>query len=134
MNDSLHAKSSYESARILLEKVILEQPDDPRVHSSLGLAYAGLGRMEEAIREGEKAVELYPVSKDALLGTNRIMDLISIYVMTGKYDDAVDRITYLLSIPSYHSIYYFRLLPRLDPLREHPRFKSLMERYSGNDL
>ena len=134
LNDSLHAKSSFESARILLEEALQEQSDDPRVHSSLGLVYAGLGRKEEAIREGKKAMELYPVSKDALLGTNRIMDLISIYVMTGSYDDAIDQITYLLSIPSYHSINYFRLIPRMDPLRKLPRFQKLVERYSGSDL
>jgi serine/threonine protein kinase/tetratricopeptide (TPR) repeat protein len=134
LNDSLRAKSSFESARIILEKVLLVQPDDPRVHSALGLTYASLGHKEEAIREGKKAVGLYPVTKDALLGTDRIMDLISIYVMTGNYNDAMDQITYLLSIPSYHSIHYFRLTPRMDPLRNNPRFQRLMERYSGSDL
>ena len=134
LNDSLRAKSSFEAARILLEKMLLEQPDDPRVHSALGLTYAGLGRKEEAISEGKKAVKLYPVTKDALLGPDRIMDLISIYVMTGNYDDAMDQITYLFSIPSYHSIHYFRLIPRMDPLRNHPRFQRLMKRYSRSDL
>jgi tetratricopeptide (TPR) repeat protein len=130
LNDSLRAKSSFEAARILLEQVLLEQPDDPRVHSALGLTYASLGRKKEAIREGKKAVELYPVTKDAILGTNRIADLISIYVMTGNYNDAMDQITYLLSIPSYHSIHYFCLTPRMDPLRNYPRFQRLMEGYS----
>jgi serine/threonine protein kinase/tetratricopeptide (TPR) repeat protein len=134
LNDSLHARSSFDSARILLEKVLREQPDDPRVHSALGLAYASLGRKEEAIREGKKALELYPVTRDALLGTNRIMDLISIYVMTGNYDDAMDQMIYLLSIPSYHSMNYFRLIPRLDPLRKLPRFQRLMERHSGSNI
>ncbi|MBN1222002.1 MAG: tetratricopeptide repeat protein, partial [Candidatus Aminicenantes bacterium] len=130
LKDSQRAESFYESARILLEKAISEQLDDPRVHSSLGLAYASLGRKEDAIREGKKAVELYPVTKDALLGPDRIMDLISIYTITGKYDDAMDQIAYLLSIPCYHSMPFFSLHPRLDPLRNNPRFQRMMEKKS----
>ena len=134
LNDSLSAQSSFESARILLEKALSESPEDPRVRSSLGLAYAALGRKEEAIREGRRAVELYPVTKDALLGTNRIMDLISIHVITGNYDDAIDQITYLLSIPSSYSMQYFRLIPRMAPVRELPRFKRLIREYPGSGL
>jgi len=130
LKDYQRTKSYYESARILLEKAISEQPDDPRVHSSLGLAYASLGRKEDAIRKGKRAVELYPVTKDALLGPDRIMDLISIYTITGEYDDAMDQIAYLLSIPCYHSKRFFFLNPRLDPLRNNPRFQRMMEKQS----
>ena len=60
------AHASYDSARAILEKELDAHPDDHRIHSALGIAYAGLGRKEEAIREGKRGVELYPVSKDAL--------------------------------------------------------------------
>ncbi|MBN2000706.1 hypothetical protein JW935_24365 [candidate division KSB1 bacterium] len=79
----------------------------------------------------ETAVELYPVSKDALLGTNRLFDLISIYIRTGRYDDALDQMTYLLSIRSSYSVHYYRLTPTMDALREHPRFQRLTQRYMG---
>jgi serine/threonine protein kinase/Flp pilus assembly protein TadD len=132
LNDSLHAQSSFEAARVFLEKARIEQPDDPRVRSALGITYASLSLKQEAIREGEKAVELYPVTKDALIGTNRIMDLISIYIMTGNYNDAIDQINYLLSIPCQYSMEYLSLSPRMDALRTLPRFQNLKERYSGN--
>jgi len=131
LNDSLNAKSSFESARILLEKVVLEQPDDPRVHSSLGLTYASLDRKEEAIREGKRGAELCPVTKDALLGTERITDLISIYVIAGEYKEAMNQMTYLLSIPSYHSITYFSIMPRFYPMHNYPPFTRLLENHSN---
>lgn len=54
------ACSSFESARLLLEKKIKERQEDPRIHSSLGVVYAALGQKQEAIREGKFAVQMYP--------------------------------------------------------------------------
>ncbi len=130
MNDPSRARSSFESALLLLEKTVQERPEDPRVHSALGLAYAGLGRKDNAIQSGEHAVELYPVTKDALIGTNRVMDLVLIYARVGEYDAALDEIDYLLSIPSPYSIPYFELSPSLDLLRESPRYLRLVREYS----
>jgi hypothetical protein len=87
-------------------------------------------RKEEGIREGKLAVELYPVSEDAEEGPNFVLDLTQIYVMVGEYEEAVDQIEYLLSISSHLSVPLLRLDPRLDPLREHPRFKQLLEKHS----
>ena len=125
------ARNSFDSARILLEKQVKEQPDNPEPHSNLGIAYAGLGRKEEAIREGKLAVELYPVSKDAYLGPVYVNGLAVIHVMVGENEEALDKIEYLQSIPSiYLSVPLLRLSPTWDPLREHPRFKKLLEKYS----
>lgn len=123
-------RSYYESARILLEKKIAEQPDDPRFHGALGIAYAGLGRKEEAIREGKKGVELMPVSKEAWRGTFRVRELAQIYVMVGEFDLAVDHLEYLLSIPGELSVKQLMIEPVWKPLRALPRFQKLMKRYS----
>jgi len=124
------ARASYDAARILLEKELKERPEDPRVHSSLGIVYAGLGYKNEAIREGKLAADLYPVSKDAYDGPARLADLALIYVMVGQYDAALDQIEHLLSIPSAISVSLLRLDPLWDPLRNHPRFQKLLEKYS----
>ena len=58
IGESEHSREAYDTARILLQEEIKERPDDHRVHSSLGIVYAGLGRKEEAIREGKRGVEL----------------------------------------------------------------------------
>jgi serine/threonine protein kinase/tetratricopeptide (TPR) repeat protein len=120
------AKKYYYEAQSILKSRIMEDPNDARYHSSLGIAYAGLGRKEDAIREGKRGVVLLPVSKDAWAGPFRIEDLARIYVMVGEYDAAIDQIGYLLSIPGEMSIPLLKLDPAWDPLRNHPSFKKLI--------
>jgi len=127
MNKNELAKKYYDEARNILEAKIREQPDDARFHSSLGIAYAGLGQKEDAIREGRRAVELLPVSKDAMRGLYPVEDLAIIYVMVGEFDAAIDQLEFLLSIPSELSIPLLRLDPNWEPLRDHRRFKKLLE-------
>jgi tetratricopeptide (TPR) repeat protein len=134
MDSVPRARKSFDSARRLLEQEILDRPEDPRVQSSLGLTYAALGRREEAIAAGTRGVELYPVSKDAVLGPRRIVDLVYILTMVGDYDAAVSRIEYLLSIPNYTSIQLLLLDRRLDPLHEHPRFQRLSAQQPAAEL
>ncbi len=105
-------------------------PGDHRIRRALGIAYAGLGRKEDAIREGRRAVELCPVSKDALQGPGVVWNLAVIYTMVGEYDAALEEIEYLFSVPSYMSVPWLRLDPSWDPLRDHPRFEALLEKYA----
>lgn len=133
LGDSVRARSLFESARALAEKALLERSEDPRVNSALGWIYAGLGRKEDAIRAGERAVELYPVSKDALLGTNRMMDLALTYAMVGEYDAALEKMEYLLTIPSMQSIAYFDLSPILDEVRKTPGYERLVRLYGEGE-
>ena len=121
----------YDSARIFLEKRIIDFPDDQRLYSSLGIAYAGLGLDYRAISRGEKAVKLLPVSKEAWKGVYLVEDLALIYVMVGKYDDAIKQIKDLLSIPGFLSTKTLELDPRWAPLRNLPEFKKMMESYYG---
>jgi serine/threonine-protein kinase len=120
------ARASYAAARELLEAEVLKRHDDDRVRSALGMTYAALGMKEEAIREGKRAVELVPVSKDAIDGPARLSDMAAIYVMVGEHDAAVDLIEQLLSIPSDISVPLLRLEPIWRPLFDHPRFKQLI--------
>ena len=60
-------------------------------------------------------------------GRYRVEDLARIYVMVGDYDGAIDQLTFLLEKPSLISIHFLRLDPAWDPLRDHPRFKKLIE-------
>jgi len=121
------SKKYYDEARSILESKIREQPDDARFHSALGIAYAGLGRKEDAVSEGKLATELIPVSKEAIGGLFRIEDLARIYVMVGEFDAAINRLESLLSRPGPLSIPLLRLDPAWDSLRDHPRFKKLIE-------
>ena len=93
----------------------------------LGIAYAGLGRNKDAVREGRLALELLPISRDAWRGIKRVKDLARIYVMVGEYDKAIDQLEVLLLRPGWMSIPLLRLDPAWDPLRDHPRFQKLLE-------
>jgi serine/threonine protein kinase/tetratricopeptide (TPR) repeat protein len=128
-------KSHADAARIDLEKALREHPEDPRYHSALGLAYAYLGRKDDAIREGYQGIKLYPVSKDAFAGPEYVLQLIQILIIAGDYDDALDKLEYLMSIEAGHqvSISSLRYQPDFDPLRNLPRFKRLLEKYSSED-
>jgi len=130
INDTKREKAYYDSARVILEARISEQPEDARFHSSLGIVYAGLGRKEEAIREGKLAAALRPVSREALAGLCHIEDLARISVMTGEYDSAIDRLEFLLSRPGSMTTHLLRLDPDWAPLRNHPRFRELLDTYA----
>ena len=120
------ARARYTSALQVLETEIENRLDDDRILSALGIVYAGLDRKEEAIRAGKRAVELLPVSRNAVSGPFRIMDLAFIYALTGESDAALDQIEYLLSIPSWFSTSFLRLEPQWDSLRDHPRYQALV--------
>ena len=119
-------QAQYESAASILKTRIQQEPNDARFHSALGITYAGLGRKQDAIREGRLAVKMLPVNKDAMRGFHRAKDLAQIYVMVGEFDLAIDQIEFLLSIPGPLSVPLLRLEPVWAPLREHPRFKKLL--------
>jgi len=119
----------YDSARLILEGKIADTPDEPLYHSLSGKVYAGLGRKEDAIREGRRAVELLPVSKDALIGATFVRRLAEIYTAVGEYDLAIDQLEYLLTIPSDVSVHWLKHGPTWRPLRDHPRFQALLEKY-----
>jgi tetratricopeptide (TPR) repeat protein len=121
----------YDSTRIFLEKRRNNFPDDQRFYSSLGIVYAGLGLKEKAIEAGKKGVELMPIIKEAYGGVFRAEDLALIYVMVGKYDEAIKQIKDLLSIPGFLSAKILEIDPRWAPLRNLPEFKKMMESYSG---
>lgn len=70
------------------------------------------------------------MSKEAWRGLYRVEELALILTMTGRYDAAIDRIEFLLSVPGDMSVARLRLDPRWDPLRSHPRFQTLLEKYS----
>jgi serine/threonine-protein kinase len=130
MGDGQSASARYDSARVYFERIILSNPQSAFVcmyHSNLGRAYAGLGRCEEAIREGEEAVQVLPISKDAYMGTDLVNNLAEIYVKCGRHEAAIDQIEKLLSVPSEISPGVLRVDPIWDPLRSNPRFRRLVE-------
>jgi TolB-like protein/Tfp pilus assembly protein PilF len=119
----------YRAAQAALEREIEARPQDYRMHSSLGLVLAAMGQKDEAIRAGKQGLALMPVTKDVLIGSNRVIDMAQIYALVGESDLALDTIEYLLENPSDFSIARVRLDPTYDSLRDHPRYPEILAKY-----
>jgi TolB-like protein/Flp pilus assembly protein TadD len=128
--DSEQARVEYEVARTEIETALAERPDDYRLYASLGQALAGLGRKEEAIAAGKKAIDMMPIEKDMYIGPRLVHDLALIYTRLGEPEEALDQIDLLLSIPAKFSVVVLEMDPRWDGLRDHPRYREIVEKYS----
>src|SRR5205823_7820280 len=96
----------------------------------LGLIDAGLGRKEEALREGGRAVGLNPMEKDAFSGITMVKYLAMIAAWVGDKDLACEQLATTIRHPSPISYGQLKLLPLWDPLRGDPRFEKLVEERS----
>lgn len=130
-HDSALTRTYYDSARTVLEGRVRSWPENPFYHSDLGIAYSVLGIRDRAITEASTAVEMVPISKDAVEGTIRREYLALVYRMVGESEKALDELEFLLSVPSWVSPALLRIDPFWDPIRGHPRFQRLLERYEN---
>jgi len=127
LGEAARSRAAYEAARVLLEAANRRLPNEARLRSALGLAYAGLGRKEEAVREGGLATQLCPVEHDAWSGPDYRRELARIYVMVGEYGKAMEEVRQLLAVPNrWISAATLKLDPRWAPLRGLPEFAALL--------
>jgi TolB-like protein/Tfp pilus assembly protein PilF len=120
------ARSAFAAARAEQEKIVQAQPSYGPAVCVLGLIDAGLGRKEEALREGRRAIELLPVEKDLPEGMDMIKYLAMIAAWAGDKDFACEQLTIAISGPSSLSYGELKLLPFWDPLRGDPRFEKIV--------
>ncbi len=123
------ARRGFQTALDTLKSDVLGRPEDARLLGALAIAYAGLGRKDDALRAGRRAVELMPIERDAFVGAWQLQDLAWIYVMTGEPEAAIETFDRLLSVPCVWSIELLLLDPRIDPLRDHPAFEELVHKH-----
>ena len=125
--DELAARAAFADARRELGQVVRDQPGYPAALCAIGVVDAALGNKEDAIREGQRAVELMPTSKSAIDGAMMIQYLAVIYAWTGDKDRAIERLTEAVKLPGNHVTYgHLRLNPFWDPLRGDPRFEAII--------
>jgi tetratricopeptide (TPR) repeat protein len=131
--DNVSAQKAFDLARPEFEAAVKEAPMSAERHAILGWLYAFMGRKDDATREGQRAVELKPESKDAVDGTLMSGYLALIYARLGENDLAIPLIERLLKTPgavdsANYSITINDLKYRWewDPLRTDPRFQKLI--------
>jgi serine/threonine protein kinase/Flp pilus assembly protein TadD len=124
--DSAKAQAAFTAARSEVQKTIEKQPKLPAALSLLGMIDAGLGHKEEALREGNRACELLPISKDALDGVSLAVNLAKICTWVGEKDLAIERLAAVQRVPNELSYGLLKLHPIWDPLRDDQRFQNIV--------
>jgi serine/threonine protein kinase/tetratricopeptide (TPR) repeat protein len=126
--DAANVRTYAEEARKSFEQQLRAAPEHAVRHAELGIALAYLGRRQEAIHEGERAVALLPVTKDATFGPYLQHQLVRIYMLVGEPEKALDQLEPLLKIPYFLSPRWLKIDPNFDPLRGNARFQKLVAR------
>jgi hypothetical protein len=127
INDEHKAQLAFTAARAEQEKTAKAQPDYAPGWCVLGVIDAALGRKEQALGEGRRAVELLPVEKNSINGMIMIKYLAMIAAWVGDKDLACEQLASVIRRPSGLSYGELKLLPFWDPLRGDPCFEKIVE-------
>jgi len=125
--DAPTARDAFSATRVKTEAKEHDRPNDADLLAFLGLLDAGLARGSEALAEGRRAVELQPISEDALKGVYIITKLAMIYAWLGDNDAAIERLTFLAKTPGGPDYGQLKLDPAWDGLRDDTRFVKIVE-------
>ena len=130
VGDPEGARQAFEKSKTQLEIIRQQQPRNQFLVMQLAYCEAGLGHKEIALREGEKAVAMMPASEDPVYGPFGEENLAGLEAQVGEAERAIARIERLLVTP-YGAFPLtqatLRLDPLWDPLRQHPRFRAIVE-------
>jgi serine/threonine-protein kinase len=127
------AQAEFEAARPAIEKLVAESPQSGTRRAQLGLLYAFLGRKEDALREGKRAMELIPITHDIIEGAVVEAFYAMICARLGLTDEAINRIERLLTTPfavdyddASITLSDLRTRWEWDPLRNDPHFQKIL--------
>jgi tetratricopeptide (TPR) repeat protein len=127
--DKQKAQAAFAAAREKLEAQQGDKPKDAPYFADIAKLDAGLGRKEEAISEAQRAVEIMPITKDAVNGPINVAALALVYAWTGERDRALEQLEKIATVPtSPGSPTYGDLLlnPCWDDLRGDKRFDKIV--------
>jgi len=124
--DDIRARAYGDSAAIALQKLLDATPDDNYLLAMQAVAFAYAGRRDEAIRAGERSVELLPIAKDAYSGAYNQHELARVYAILGDVDKTIDQLEGLLVVPYFLTPAWLRVDPTFAFLKGNPRFERLV--------
>jgi TolB-like protein/Tfp pilus assembly protein PilF len=124
--DASAAESGFATARAEMARLVVEQPEYAEALSVLGMSDAALGDKANALQFSQRAVEVLPVTKDAMTGAEISRNLAITYAWAGEKDLALQQLEEVARIPGPTSYGQLRLHPWWDPLRGDPRFDKIV--------
>jgi serine/threonine protein kinase/Flp pilus assembly protein TadD len=137
--DAVAARAAFMRTRADLEEEIRVHPDDMGLLSRLGLIDAALGRKEEALGEGRRALELAPIAQEAMFGSCPTevcvtRSFVMICAWAGERELALKQLEVVTKVPGGPSYGELRLDPMWDPLRGEPRFEKIVASLAPKEM
>lgn len=127
LGDHERAQAEFTRAREILKEIVAARPDDAKAHIVLAEISTHLGLKDEAVKEGELALSLRPISVDAVDGADLVERLGAVYAQVGMIDRALDLVEQSAKLPNGPNYGSLKLEQRWDPLRGHPRFQRVLD-------
>jgi TolB-like protein/Flp pilus assembly protein TadD len=124
--DEQTAQQAFAKARAIVHADLMQWPDDAKTNMMLALVDAALGRREEAVKEGQRAAELLPISMDAFDGPAIATNLAVVYAQVGEHELALRELAPVREVPNGPTRGMLRVEPEWDSLRSDPRFEKLL--------
>jgi serine/threonine protein kinase/tetratricopeptide (TPR) repeat protein len=128
--DTAAARAAFTAARTNQEAQVRAKPDSATPLAGLGIIDAGLGRKEEALREGRRAIELEPPEKNSIHRASTLTGFALICAWVGERDLAIAQLEDVVKMPGGPSYGALRLDPLWDPLRDDPRFEKIVNSFA----
>jgi tetratricopeptide (TPR) repeat protein/AraC-like DNA-binding protein len=126
INDSARAIDHFKQELDFLLGKFNENGNDERLYCSLGICYAGLGMKEQAMDAGKKALEILNIEMDSYGAYYIELLVVHILVMVGEFDDALEKLDLIMSRNGDDTAEGLKLNPFWEPVRNHPRFISIV--------
>jgi TolB-like protein/Tfp pilus assembly protein PilF len=125
--------ASFAETREQLNQKVQKAPENASLLSLLAVVDALLNNKEVAISEAKHAIELWPISKDAVYGRSMEMNLAVVYCWTNELDLAFEKLSSLTKVPN--GIFYGQLKrdPYWEPLRQDPRYEKVLAELAPRD-
>jgi TolB-like protein/Tfp pilus assembly protein PilF len=125
-NDEPRAQLAFAGARAEQVKIVQARPDFGPAWCALGMIDAGLGRKEDALREGRRAIELVPIARDSLIRQYLVRHFAVIAAWVGEKDLACEQLATVVGPPTFLHYGQLKLMPLWDPLRGEPCFEKIV--------
>ncbi len=130
--DPSRAERAFRRSIEISSAALERQPGDPRIHASLGRAYADLGMREEALDHAQKVREILPITKDPVFGRDLLETVAYIYAALGMAEETADALELTFSVPGVRAVPSL-YGPEFAPVFDHPRIQALIRRYGPEE-